>query len=457
MSYRQRASLRESGVEYLGAIPSDWDAVRLKRVASTVAGGTPDTDNPLYWSDDVADIGWVAIGDMSGRMTVPAVNRRLTAEGILSKRLTPHGVGTILFAMYASVGEFSRLEFEATWNQAILGVIPDLKRISPEFLYFALVEVRHRLPFLYRSNTQNNLNAEQVNNLDLALPPLNEQKQISDFLDRETGQIDNLIAEQEGLIAALAERRKSVISHAVTKGLDPAAELKDSGVEWIGSAPNHWEIKRLKHSIESCKNGVWGEDPDGGEDDVRCIRVADFDRAIHGVGDGSATLRKVSASDRASRTVHRGDLLIEKSGGTESNPVGFVVLYDSDVPAVCSNFVGRIALAGGMDSKFWSYVHAASYSTLLTQKSVKKTTGIQNLDQLNYFNERAPFPNLREQEQIAEYLDAKTQQIDALVDEAKELVSLLRERRSALISAAVTGKIDVTANIAKTTNGASHG
>jgi type I restriction enzyme S subunit len=134
---------------------------------------------------------------------------------------------------------------------------------------------------------------------------------------------------------------------------------------------------------------------------------------------------------------------LEKSGGGEKSPVGFVVMYDRDEPAVTSNFVARVVLRPGMEPRFWTYVHGANYGRRLTARSIKQSTGIQNLDQSSYFNEMAAIPELPEQVAIADFLDRETALLDASIADAREAIALSRERRAALISAAVTGKIDV--------------
>jgi len=279
--------------------------------------------------------------------------------------------------------------------------------------------------------------------IPLPVPPLTEQRQIADYLDAQTAKIDALIGKQERLIETLAERRQAVISHAVTKGLDPTVAMKDSGVEWLGDVPLSWQVDRIKLSVQFAKNGVWGEEPDGGTDDIWCVRVADFDRPKLAASDEHRTMRSVPGSDRVHRVLERGDLLLEKSGGGEKSPVGFVALFDFAEPAVCSNFVARVKLRRGMVPKFWVYLHAATYAVRLTQRSVKQTSGIQNLDQASYFNERVGYPPEREQQQISDFLDRETAQIDTLTFKAREMIDVLKERRQALISAAVTGKIDV--------------
>ena len=275
------------------------------------------------------------------------------------------------------------------------------------------------------------------------LPPLAEQTAIAEFLDRETLKIDGLVAEQRRLMELLKEKRLAVISHAVTKGLNPRAPMKPSGIEWLGDVPAGWAVDRIKRSVLSSKNGVWGAEPQQDESDIPCVRVADFDRQKLRVQLSEPTIRNVVESERVGRILCKGDLLLEKAGGGELQPVGCVILYDDDRPAVCSNFVARVQVAPGMNASFWRYVHAAAYAVRLNTRSIKQTSGIQNLDGSQYFDERAAFPPLPEQTAIAEFLDTELAKFDDLTAEAQRAIDLLQERRTALISAAVTGQIDV--------------
>lgn len=289
---------------------------------------------------------------------------------------------------------------------------------------------------------QPGISVDVIGHVKMPVPPPDERRAIAEFLDRETAQIDAMIDAQQRLVETVRSRRVATIWHGVTKGVDPA-DLVDSRIDWIGEVPSHWHVARLRNSIESAEPGVWGDDPRGDDSDVKCVRVADFDRPRNRViAEDVETMRSVPRVDRARRMLTRGDLLLEKSGGTALNPVGFVVRYESDEPAVYSNFISRLKLAPEQDSRFWNYAHAASYSTRLTQRSVKQTTGIQNLDQSAYFNEVFPYPPLEEQSRIADHLDRVTAQADRLIEIAERATELLRERRAAVITAAVTGRLD---------------
>ena len=196
-------------------------------------------------------------------------------------------------------------------------------------------------------------------------------------------------------------------------GVRPYPEMKDSGIDWLGSVPNHWEIRRLKTSVEGCINGTWGVDPNG-HDDLVCVRVADFDRIRSRVRLEKKTTRAIPLSERKKRMLRKGDLLLEKSGGGDRQPVGVVVLYEHEVPAVCSNFVARMPVSPESIPGYLTYLHSHLYVKRLNVRSIKQTTGIQNLDSYSYLNERVAFPPLSEQAAIVRFLDHADRRIQAL-------------------------------------------
>ena len=224
--------------------------------------------------------------------------------------------------------------------------------------------------------------------------------------------------------------------------LKPYPAYKDSGVDWLGYVPAHWDVRRLRTSVDGCVNGIWGDDPTGHHDLV-CVRVADFDRESWRVDLTGQTVRSISMSERTRRLLKDGDLLLEKSGGGDLQPVGVVVMYTHRVPAVCSNFVARMPVSFGLSPKYLTYLHACLYSKRLNARSIKQTTGIQNLDSYSYLNERVAFPPLSEQVAIVRFLDHADRRIQRYIRAKQELVALLEEQKQAIIQQAVTGQIDV--------------
>ncbi len=215
-------------------------------------------------------------------------------------------------------------------------------------------------------------------------------------------------------------------------------EYKDSGVDSLGPVPSHWEVMQLKRSVNGCVNGIWGSEPNNDGFDTIVIRVADFNRQKLAVNDDGFTFRKIEEKEKFGRLLKKGDLLLEKSGGGEKTLVGQVVLFDKDFEAVTSNFVAKMTPAYGFDGRYLNYVFCRFYSHNLNYGSIKQNTGIQNLDSASYLTEKFGFPNLDEQLSIANFLDHETAKIDTLIEQQQQLIQLLKEKRQAVISHAVT-------------------
>ena len=222
----------------------------------------------------------------------------------------------------------------------------------------------------------------------------------------------------------------------------PYPAMKPSGVEWLGEVPEHWDVRRLWASVHGCINGIWGNDPNGRED-LPCVRVADFDRVRLRVRLAKPTLRAIAPGERSRRLLKKSDLLLEKSGGGKLQPVGVVMLYDHDAEAVCSNFVARMPVSAHCDSSYLTYLHSHLYTIRLNVRSIKQTTGIQNLDSSSYLGEPVAFPPLPEQAAIVRFLDYADRRIRRYIRAKQKLVTLLEEQKQAIIHQAVTGKVDI--------------
>jgi type I restriction enzyme, S subunit len=218
--------------------------------------------------------------------------------------------------------------------------------------------------------------------------------------------------------------------------------------QWVSAADAEeqphaeWPLTRLKYTVESLRNGVWGSEPLLDGTDVLCVRAADFDRVHLTVELTSAPLRQIPQGQLHEHLLHRGDLVLEKSGGGDTQPVGLAVRFDSDEAAVCSNFAARMIVGRQYSSRFLTYVHAHLYSAGVNTKAIKQSTGIQNLDADAYFDEKVPVPPIDEQRAIADFLDRETNRIDDLVAKKHRLIELLQEKRTALISHAVIKGLD---------------
>lgn len=433
-----------SGVPWAPTLPDHWTRGSLRWLARIYAGGTPDRTNPEYWRK--GSIPWLNSGSVNDWI-ITKPSELISEAGFAhsSARWVPPGSVVVgLAGQGRTKGTAARLEIASTTNQSMAAIVPG-PSLDYRYLHYWLASNYQSLRNLSGGDKRDGLNLQHISAIGCPLPPRDEQRAIADYLDREIAQIDTLIAKQEQLIATLRERRIGTIRDAVTKGVNSHAPLTQSHVDWIGKLPEHWRCERLKWSISDAQPGVWGEEPHGDGTDVACVRVADFDRKVLRTRH-PRTERWVRPQDLQTRLLEEGDLLLEKSGGTALNPVGFVAIFEgAPTAAVCSNFITRLRVKQGQFSRYWLYAHAASYSTHLTARSVNQTTGIQNLDQSMYFNEFFPFPPMEEQQLIADFLDKQCSRIDDVIAKAEKLIALAKERRSALITAAVTGQIDVSA------------
>ncbi|MDM0956061.1 restriction endonuclease subunit S [Clostridium perfringens] len=220
-------------------------------------------------------------------------------------------------------------------------------------------------------------------------------------------------------------------------------EMKDSDIEWIGKIPKHWNSIMFKRVIQRVNNGIWGDDAKSNSDDIPCIRVLNFNRNTMEVKIDNLTIRNIPRIKQKGYLLKKGDLLIEKSGGGEKSPVGFVVRYNYELPAVYANFMAKISLNNNTISEYIKYLCSAIYNRKLHLDSINQTTGIQNLDSEIYFKRYIALPNVLEQEKIAKFLDEKTAEFDSIISKKEALIKKLEEAKKSLISEVVTGKVKV--------------
>lgn len=394
------------------------------------SGGTPDTSDERYWSDE-AGIPWVAIADMSDRDLIHTTSKSLTVAGRDSKSLDTWPVGTLLFSMYASLGHVAELGIDACTNQAILALVPNAG-VHQSYLKRWFEHLRPSLKQEASSNTQDNLNAEKVRNLPALLPPLPEQLAIAGFLDRETAKIDALVVEQQRLIALLKEKRQAVISHAVTKGLNPDAPMKPSGIEWLGDVPAQWEVIRIAR--------IFREAVDTGSDHLPILSVSIHDGVSDKELDEAELDRKVTRSDDRTKykAVLPGDLAYNMMRAWQG-AFGAVTVAGQVSPAY--------VVARPIRNVRTEFVESVLRTPQAVEQMRRHSRGITDFRLRLYWEEfkniHIALPPIEEQGAILSRIENATFKFDALANEAEQAIKLLKERRSALISAAVTGQIDV--------------
>ncbi len=271
--------------------------------------------------------------------------------------------------------------------------------------------------------------------IKLGLPPMVEQKAIASFLDQETAKIDALIEEQRRLIELLKEKRQAVISHAVTKGLDLVASMKHSGVGWIGLVPSSWQIIRIKRTFEAVDYGI-SEALDAA-DGFGVLRMGN-------IQDGRVLLEdlKYVSEVQSELLLQNGDLLYNRTNSLDQ--IGKVGMFEgANAPITFASYLVRLRLTQDNVPRYFSYLLNAEGLLGYVRTSAFVAIGQCNLNPSRYGEIYVAVPPRAEQEQITIYLDTRLAEFRMLADCALRAITLLQERRSALISAAVTGKIDV--------------
>lgn len=216
-------------------------------------------------------------------------------------------------------------------------------------------------------------------------------------------------------------------------------EYKDSGVQWLGEIPSHWEVVRLKSVIKDSQSGVWGEDPKHDGSDTLCLRVADFNYNNGYLKEDNLTYRNYGKELSSNKQLQMRDLLLEKSGGGDLYPVGRVVRYNfNGIVATCSNFIQKLTPRDNVDSDFIYYLFRTMYYLKVNGLYYNQTTGIQNLKVKEYLSQTVFLPPLSEQQAIANYLDTATAKIDEAIAQQQKMIGLLNERKQIIINNAVT-------------------
>jgi type I restriction enzyme S subunit len=438
MSFPRYPEYKDSGVEWLGDVPRHWDVWKVSHAFAQIGSGTtPKTDNREYY--DGGDIPWVNTGDLNDG-ELDECEKRITALAVVDhSSLKTYPAGSLLIAMYgATIGRLAILNFAATVNQACC-VFAGKSEIASKFMFYWFLGLRQQIISLATGGGQPNISQDILRSLRVASPSFPEQSQIAAFLDRETAKIDALVAEQRQLMALLKEKRQAVISHAVTRGLNPHAPLKPSGIEWLGEVPEHWETRTIAKASTKITNGFVGPTRDilveAGTPYIQATHIKNgrinFDDGYFVQPDWSAAHSKSILCE--------GDVLIVQTGaGT------------GDVGLVSENEVGYnchalIIVAPDKSLLHGTYLSAVLQSTYGQEKLTSIETGAMhphlNCGEVKFV--AIPLPPLAEQLSIVSYINKSADQFDTLTTEAQRAIDLLQERRTALISAAITGQIDV--------------
>ena len=435
MSLPRYPEYKDSGVEWLGEVPAEWNSSPLKHIASFSSGGTPSKENKEFWDGDVP---WASAKDLKVENLADTADH-ITQDAVLAGAATLIPASSVLVVVR---GMILAKTFPVVRTLVPMAINQDLKGIRPK----ANVDGKFLAWLLRGSASESLLRLDEAghgtkalrmdawSSIQLPIPSLEEQTAIAAFLDRETAKIDALVAEQEKLLTLLAEKRQATISHAITKGLDPDVPMKDAGVEWLEEVPAHWEVGNLKRFAEiiDCKHHTV-EFLDDGLPIVSIRELRD-----NRIDLSNAKLTSPSEWDflREGRIPQQGDLIFCRNASVGA--VGYV--GDEQAPFCMGQDVCLIRPQ--TKNRFMHFqVTCRAVTNQIEALLVGATIRRANVEEIR--NLVVTWPPAVEQGAIAIFLEAETARLDALTAEATRAIALLKERRTALISAAVTGKIDV--------------
>jgi type I restriction enzyme S subunit len=429
---------KPSGIEWLGDIPVHWSLAPVYARYEVALGKMLDAKRVK--------------GEYSGRYirNVDVQWDAVSTEGLPVMDFAPWERERYLLRpgdlLICEGGEVGRTAIwngeidECFYQKAIHRVRPRSNDDLPRFFYYLMYMLAKRGVFVAsgNSNTIDHLTAVQLRHYRIPLCSPPEQGAIAAFLDRETARTDKLVARKERLIELLQEQRTALITSAVTKGLDTTVPMKDSGVEWLGEIPTHWDLKALKHYLRApLAYGVLKPDKYSGDDGVRLIRILDVESGH--VSEDALELISPEQSTEFRRTVVRAGDLVLSVVGTIGR--AFVVPRSLE-GANLSRALARIQLKASLSARFLEYqFEATSFASFVELVPAGTAQRVLNLGDLAEY--WLPVPPIPQQEAITAFLHEETARLDALIAKVREAIERLKEFRTALISAAVTGKIDV--------------
>lgn len=437
---------KDSGVAWIGEVPKHWEIRKIKTLSAVKRGASPrPIDDPKYFAED-GEFSWVRIADVSASdkyLTTTTQKLSKLGSSLSVKRLP----GDIFISIAGTVGKPIISSIKCCIHDGFV-YFPYLKNMNTEFLYYIFMSGQPYLG-LGKMGTQLNLNTETIGNIDIPYPPITEQTAIATYLDTHCAKIDNLISIQQKRIVLLQELKQSVITHAVTKGLNPNVEMKQSGVEWIGDVPKHWEVRKIKQCCNkeqySIKTGPFGSQLKGEElmsqGDVSVYSQQnvinnDFNKIRYFVSNKKA-------KSLSSFYTRANDVLIT-SRGTIGKAAILQPIYPKGILHPC---LIAIRLDQEICLPEWLTMYINQTDCFKTDISVSSNATTIDVIYTGTLKEiYIPLPTISEQAAIASYLDHKCATIDTSISNAQHQIELLQEYKQSLITEVVTGKRKVTEN-----------
>ena len=444
MKYQAYPDHKDSGVEWLDSVPIHWTSVPIKYMA--LETGTLFLDGDWIESKDLSDDGirYITTGNVGEGNYKEQGGGYITEDKFIEIDCTEVFEGDVLISrLNAPIGRACIVpNLESKIVTSVDNVIfrPDHHYCKNYIVYLFSSEAYFKhTGNLARGATMQRISRGLLGNIRVVVPSTEEQTKIANFLDHETAKIDTLIEQQQQLIKLLKEKRQAVISHAVTKGLNPNAPMRDSGVEWLGEVPEHWEIPKIGHCAFVTKltgfeyTNLWRTSEDGEIIALRGFNVKDGKLDLYKAERISVDLSKKLARSKLSK----GDIVFPCTG-----TIGNAALIENDDKFHINQNIAKISFEGKVSPKFAVYWLTSSFVRTLIDRN--NMSGMQPVVLIGDIR-KLPIPgmSLEEQDLITGYLDIQISKFNKIIGSGEQAIELMQERRAALISAAVTGKIDV--------------
>ena len=425
MKYQAYPEYKDSCEEWLGCVPSHWDVIQIKHLSTIKRGASPRPIDDAKYFDDDGEYAWTRIADVTASdvYLIKAPQRLSKLGSSLSVKLEPE---SLFLSIAGTVGKPCITGMKACIHDGFV-YFPELK-IPNKFLFYVFAG-EQAYKGLGKFGTQLNLNTDTVGGIKIGCTVNSELEKIANFLDHETTKIDTLIEKQQQLIKLLKEKRQAVISHAVTKGLNPNAPMRDSGVEWLGDVPANWEITKAKfvsNIFVPQRNKPELNDDSG----VAWATMEDMKNTY--IETTKHFVDSASLKTAGSKVLKAGAVIASCVGSFDVASINKIdVIINQQLQAFIPYSIKAEYLREliGISKSYFELIGTAATLVYVNQQ------GFENLPVL--------LPTISEQEKICSHIETECCKFDRLIFLSEETIWLLQERRTALISAAVTGKIDV--------------
>lgn len=419
--------MKPSGIEWIGDIPDDWEVIKTKFLFNVYGGSTPKVNVSEYWGDKIT---WITPGELGDDIKIVLNSKRMLSEkGLNSCGATLVSKGSIIISNRAPIGQVCLAGSELCTNQGCKSLVAKIKLSCLFFYYFFKVQ-SEVLNMLGNGTTFMELSTSDLLNFKIPFPTIKEQQKIADYLDEKCGEIDATITKQKESIEKLKAYKQSLISETVTKGLDKSASLKPSGIDYLGDIPNDWEIRKVKNTGKLIGGSGFPEEYQGVKDEkipfIKVKSLAEDPISRNGKDSISESIRSKLNAEK----FIKGSVVFAKVGAALLLQRFRILEFDS---CIDNNMMGFIPLA--IEPRFFKYV------TILFDFSYFVNPGtVPSINQEQIGNIKIPFPPLKSQEKIADYLDSKCSQIDKYITEKQNIIQKLDAYKKSLIFECITGK-----------------